>query len=127
MSLVYANSHVAFSGWRKMLFDAIEAVTGIRFTIEQLMAIGERFYNLQRLFNIREGFTRKDDYLPYRVTHEPISNGVTKGSYVSEEELQDMLDQYYMARGWSKEGVPTKMHLKRLGLVEEAEVFGAPI
>jgi len=38
-----------------------------------------------------------------------------------------MLDQYYMARGWSKEGVPTKMHLKRLGLVEEAEVFGAPI
>ncbi|HOA65054.1 MAG TPA: aldehyde ferredoxin oxidoreductase family protein [Coprothermobacter proteolyticus] len=107
--------------------DAIEAVTGIRFTIEQLMAIGERIYNLQRLFNIREGFTRKDDYLPYRVTHEPISNGVTKGSYVSEEELQDMLDQYYMARGWSKEGVPTKMHLKRLGLVEEAEVFGAPI
>jgi len=59
--------------------DAIEAVTGIRFTIEQLMAIGERIYNLQRLFNIREGFTRKDDYLPYRVTHEPISNGVTKG------------------------------------------------
>ena len=109
------------------VLDAVEAVTGSRFTIEQLMALGERVYNLQRLFNIREGFSRKDDYLPHRVTHEPISNGVSKGSYVSEEEFQDMLDQYYMARGWSKEGVPTKMHLKRLGLSKEAEVFGAPI
>lgn len=109
------------------VLDAIEAVTDIRFEIGELMALGERIYNLQRLFNIREGFTRRDDYLPYRATHEPISNGVSKGSYVSEEEFKDMLDQYYMARGWSKEGVPTKMHLKRLGLTKEAEDMGAPV
>jgi len=108
------------------VLDAIEAVTGNRFTLEQLMALGERVYNLQRLFNIREGFTRKDDYLPHRVTHEPISNGVSKGGYVSEEEFQDMLDQYYMVRGWSKEGVPTKMHLKRLGLSKKQRLSEHP-
>jgi len=109
------------------MLEGIEAVTGIKMGVDWIMTIGERIYNLQKLFNVREGFGRKDDYLPYRVTHDPISNGVSKGHYVTEEELQKMLDEYYMARGWSKEGIPTKMHLKRLGLDKESEEFGAPI
>jgi len=109
------------------ILEGVESVTGIKFGAGDLMTIGERIYNLQKLFNVREGFGRKDDYLPYRVTHEPISNGVSKGHYVTEEELQKMLEEYYMIRGWSKEGIPTKMHLKRLGLDEEADEFGAPI
>ena len=109
------------------MLEGIEAVTGIKMGVDWIMTIGERIYNLQKLFNVREGFGRKDDYLPYRVTHDPISNGVSKGHYVTEEELQKMLDEYYMARGWSKEGIPTKMHLKRLGLGKESEEFGAPI
>lgn len=111
----------------KEIQDGIEAVTGVRFGADLLLLAGERIYNLQKLFNVREGFGRKDDYLPYRVTHEPISNGVSKGHYVTEEELQKMLNEYYMVRGWSKEGIPTKMHLTRLGLVKEAEEYGAPV
>ncbi len=111
----------------KEMVYGIRAVTGVDYNIDWLMVIGERIYNLQRLFNVREGFTRKDDYLPYRVTHDPISNGTSKGNYVTEEELQKMLDEYYQARGWSKEGVPTKMHLARVGLYKEAEEYGAPI
>lgn len=111
----------------KEMVDAINAVTGENFGADLLMMIGERIYNLQKLFNVREGFTRKDDNLPYRITHDPISNGVSKGNFVTEEELQKMLDEYYQARGWSKEGIPTKMHLVRLGLIKEADEFGAQV
>jgi aldehyde:ferredoxin oxidoreductase len=107
--------------WVEGMLDGLKAVTGIDYNVSQLMTIGERIYNLDRLINIREGLTRKDDSLPYRVTHEPIKNGVSKGNYVREEELQDMLDEYYLGRGWSKDGIPTKMCLFRLDLENEAD------
>jgi aldehyde:ferredoxin oxidoreductase len=113
--------------WIEGMLDGIRAVTGINFDVGWLMSIGERIYNLDRLFNVREGLTRKDDYLPYRITHDPISNGISKGSYVKEEELQHMLDEYYEVRGWSKDGIPTRMHLFKLGMDKEAEELGAPI
>ena len=113
--------------WIEGLLDGIKAVTGIDYTVGEIMNIGERVYNLDRLINVREGLSRKDDYLPYRVTHEPIKNGVSKGNYVTEEELQRMLDDYYTARGWSKEGIPTKMRLFELGLDKESEDLGAGI
>ncbi len=113
--------------WVEGMLDGVKAVTGIDFDVNWLMTIGERVYNLERLFNIREGLSRKDDSLPYRVTHEPIKNGVSKGNYVTEEELQSMLDEYYEVRGWSREGIPTKMQLFKLGLEKEAEEYGAPI
>ncbi len=113
--------------WIEGLLDGIKAVTGVDYTVSWIMDIGERIYNLDRLINVREGLDRKDDYLPYRVTHEPIKNGVSKGNYVTEKELQRMLDDYYTARGWSKEGIPTKMRLFELGLGKEAENLGAPV
>ncbi len=113
--------------WIEGLLDGVQAVTGENFGVDWLMEIGERIYNLDKLYNVREGLERKDDYLPYRVTHEPISNGVSKGNLVKEEELQNMLDEYYQVRGWSKEGIPTKMKLFELGLEKEAEEFGAPV
>jgi len=113
--------------WLDGMLDGVEAVTGKHFGIDELMLAGERIYNLERLFNAREGLSRKDDYLPYRVTHDPISNGVSKGSFVSEEELQHMLDEYYLVRGWSRNGVPTKMQLIRVGLDREAEKYGDSI
>ena len=107
--------------WIEGMLDGLKAVTGIDYDVNQLMAIGERIYNLDRLINIREGLTRNDDSLPYRVTHEPIKNGVSKGNYVTEEELQDMLDEYYLVRGWSKNGIPTRMCLFKLGLENEID------
>ncbi len=111
--------------WIEGLLDGMRAVTGENFGVDWLMETGERIYNLDKIFNTREGLTRKDDYLPYRVMHNPISNGLSKGHYVKEEELQSMLDEYYLVRGWSKGGVPTKMKLFELGLDKEAEEIGA--
>jgi len=98
-------------------------VTGIEMTPEELELTGERINNLGRLFNIREGFTRKDDHLPPKVMSTPIPDDtVSKGSYITQEELDLMLDDYYATRGWTKEGVPTLEKLKELGLEDLAYI-----
>ena len=92
-------------------------VTGIEMTPEELKRSGERINNVARLFNIREGLGRKDDTLPYKVMHLPIQDeGPSKGAYVTQEELDLLLDDYYMARGWTRDGVPTIEKLKELGM-----------
>jgi len=103
-------------------------VTGIEMTPEELELTGERINNLGRLFNIREGFTRKDDHLPPKVMSTPIPDDtVSKGSYITQEELDLMLDDYYAARGWTKEGVPTLEKLKDLGLEDLAYIVEGKI
>ncbi|MBS7632080.1 aldehyde ferredoxin oxidoreductase family protein, partial [Candidatus Bathyarchaeota archaeon] len=83
-------------------------VTGYEMTPEELRQAGERINNVARLFNIREGLTRKDDTLPWKVMHEPIPDeGPSKGAMVTQEELDLLLDDYYESRGWTGEGVPT--------------------
>ena len=92
-------------------------ITGIEMTPEGLRMAGERIGNLARLFNIREGFTRKDDHLPAKVMSTPIPDDtVSKGSYISKKELNFMLDDYYECRGWTKEGIPTTEKLNEIGL-----------
>ena len=91
-------------------------VTGISMTPEELRKAGERISNLTRLYNLREGLTRADDTLPYRVMHLPIPEGIAKGSLVTKKELDFLLDDYYETRGWTSEGVPTQEKLKELGL-----------
>ena len=91
--------------------------TGIEMSAEELRMTGERISNLGRLFNIREGLTRKDDHLPAKVMSTPIPDDtISKGSYITQKELDFMLDDYYAHRGWTKEGVPTVEKLKELGL-----------
>ena len=97
-------------------------VTGIEMTPEQLRLVGEGINNIARIFNVREGLSRKDDHLPPKVMSTPIPEGVAKGSFVSQEELDFLLDDYYGVRGWSKEGVPTEEKLKELGLSEFIDV-----
>jgi aldehyde:ferredoxin oxidoreductase len=98
-------------------------VTGIEMTPEELELAGERINNLGRLFNIREGFTRKDDHLPPKIMSTPIPDDtVSKGSYITQEELDLMLDDYYATRGWTKEGVPTLEKLQELGLEDLAYI-----
>jgi aldehyde:ferredoxin oxidoreductase len=92
-------------------------VTGYDTTPEDLKRAGERIQNLARLLNIREGLGRKDDNLPYKVMHEPIPDeGPSKGAFVTQAELDLLLDDYYESRGWTREGVPTKEKLKELGM-----------
>ena len=94
----------------------VNAVTGWDMKLEDLEKIGERIVTLERAFNCREGMSRKDDVLPYRVTHEPIPEGAAKGKHFPLEKLEMALNDYYSLRGWDKEGIPTPDTLKKLGL-----------
>jgi len=91
---------------------ALTAVTGIEYSTGELHQVGERIWNLERLYNLREGFTRADDTLPRRLLEEPVPDGPSQGYVVH---LEPMLEEYYRARGWDEEGVPTQDTLKRLG------------
>ena len=92
------------------------AVTGIKLEKNLAMKIGERILNIERLFNIRGGFGKKDDTLPKRFLSEPMPDGPGKGQTV---ELSKMLNEYYELMGWDKEGKPTTKKLKELGLLSE--------
>jgi aldehyde:ferredoxin oxidoreductase len=101
----------------KDLVNLYNAVTGLEMTAEELQKGGERVNNLGRLFNIREGLTRKDDTVPWKVMNVPIPDeGIAKGSFVSQEDLDILLDDYYETRGWNKEGVPTVEKLAEIGM-----------
>jgi aldehyde:ferredoxin oxidoreductase len=99
-------------------------VTGIEMTPLELKKTGERICNLKKIFNIREGWTKKDDCLPPRVMKDPIPFGVAKGSYVTEEEFNFLLNDYYEARGWDDRGIPTKQKLIELELEDLGEDIG---
>lgn len=96
--------------------DMLNGVTGLNFTPEEIVTVGERVNNLARAFNVMAGFTRDDDTLPERLLTEPLKEGGSKGQLISRAELNQMLDEYYAVRGWSVEGVPTKQKLLDLGL-----------
>jgi len=89
-------------------------VTGWNLTSEELLKIGERLFNLKRMYNYRLGITRKDDFLPPRLLTSDRKEGGAKGSL---PHLGKMLGRYYQLRGWSEDGVPTREKLKKLSLV----------
>lgn len=96
--------------------DLVNAAAGTSFTADEIWKAGERLNNIARLYNIGEGFTREDDTFPKRILTEPIKDGNSKGQLISQQDLDLMLDEYYEARGWSKDGVPSKAKLKELGI-----------
>ena len=104
----------------------MEAVTGLAFTAQDVERVGERVNNLARAFNVREGFKRADDTLPERLMTEPLKSGPSKGQLISRKDLETMLDEYYMERGWDlKTGIPTKKKLAELNLGYVAGEVGA--
>jgi aldehyde:ferredoxin oxidoreductase len=97
--------------------EAISALTGWDFTAEELMTVAERAWNLTRLFNVREGFKRRDDTLPERLFTESSTMGPSKDQLVDREAFERMLDEYYEGAGWDlKTGKPLEAKLKDLGI-----------
>ncbi len=94
----------------------LSCVMGEPFTEDELWLAGERIWNLERLFNLREGFRREDDALPARLLSEPMPGGAAKGQVV---ELEQLLADYYKVRQWDERGAPTQEKLDALGLAEE--------
>jgi aldehyde:ferredoxin oxidoreductase len=91
----------------------VQAACGDEFTVENLTLIGERIWNMEKDFNLRAGFTRKDDALPKRLMTEAAKTGPAKGVVSG---LDKMLPIYYQVRGWDEEGRIKPETRKRLGL-----------
>jgi len=94
----------------------LQAILGFTLSEEELLIIGERVNNLKQLFNYGVGVRREDCRLPSRLLEEPISSGPSKGAVITEAEMNRMLDEYFQARGWEVDGMPTHERLSRLGL-----------
>ncbi len=91
----------------------LSCVTGWDMSADDLMKIGERIYNLERLMINAYGFDGKDDILPKRLLTEPLQDGPMKGQVVDPAEFRKMLDEYYKLRGWV-DGKPGEKKLKEL-------------
>ena len=98
----------------QIIGDMVTGATGIPFSASDVEKVGERVNNIARLFNIREGFTRKDDTFPWRLMNEPLKGGASGGQRISQEDLDLMLDEYYESRGWDRNGIPSDAKLKEL-------------
>ncbi len=116
MTTLFENSGPVFrkvmsiKGRPMMWFEKwLTYVTGERFSSGHLQEIGARIFNLERMYNLREGFTARDDTLPPRLLHEPTFKHMRSG-----HPLPQLLPRYYKNRGWDPEGVPTKRTLERL-------------
>ncbi|MCE4618072.1 MAG: aldehyde ferredoxin oxidoreductase family protein [Desulfurococcales archaeon] len=104
----FATDHTDYVG-------VLNAVTGWDMTADELLTAGERIYNIERLFAVREGHGYKDT-LPKRLLEEPLPDGPAKGR-TAKEALEKYLPYYYEIRGW-EDGKPKPETLKRLGLEE---------
>ena len=95
------------------LVPCTAAVRGVPYSVEDFVKVGERTWNIERLFNLEAGLTRADDTLPQRLLKDAHTSGPSAGVVV---DLDAMLPVYYRERGWSEDGVPTREKLAELGL-----------
>lgn len=96
-----------------------EVTFGGDWSSEEVETIGERIFNLQRVFNIMAGFDRKDDQLPQRFHKELLKAGPPKDRAMPAEAMNHALDQYFLLRGWDSQGRPTPDKLRELAIEEE--------
>jgi aldehyde:ferredoxin oxidoreductase len=108
---------------REIYPQFLQAATGHALSFKDLVTVGEKIWNLERIFNVAAGFSRKDDNLPDRC-FEPIKGEASKGAVIKREEFDAMLSEYYTVRGWTLDGVPTRETLARLGLGQYARLMG---
>jgi len=93
--------------------DLFNYIVGENYTTEEILAAGERIWNLERVFNLKAGIDPKEDTLPKRLLEEPVPDGPSKGH---KHRLAELLPKYYEVRGWDEKGIPTAERLKALGL-----------
>jgi len=103
----------------------VNAVTGWRVSVSELMKVGQRRLNLMRVFNAREGLSRKDDALPKKFFKPLVGEGPTAGVSIDPKEFKDALDLYYKLNNWTSEGIPTRANLIDLDLEWAADYLPA--
>ncbi|MFQ5612004.1 MAG: aldehyde ferredoxin oxidoreductase family protein [Anaerolineae bacterium] len=98
------------------LAAALSGVTGLTYSIDDILAVGARAQTLSRLFNLRQGFTADDDKLPRRVM-KAFRSGPLAGIEISQEAFDWAKHRYYELMGWDPvSGVPGRACLKALGI-----------
>lgn len=106
------------------VLEAVCAATGWDFTIDELLRVGERATNLAHVFNVREGFSRKDDVLPDRLFR-PLENGALQGAALDRTEFEQALTELYHVKGWDPlTGRPLPERLDALGIGWAAKLMG---
>ncbi len=103
--------------------EALTVVTGYDYTGEEILKIGDRIWNMERLYLLREGYTAKDDTLPERFFQEPVDVGTGEKRAIPKEEFMEAIKDWYRERGWNENGIPTKEKLNELGLDEYVGKF----
>lgn len=114
----------AFALGPEDIAEGLSAYFGTQCTMEDLLHIGERIVNLERMYNVRHGMDRGDDQLHERFLKEPLTVYVEKDGALTDEvlkeglvvHLDEMLDEYYRQRNWTSKGIPSKEKLTELGL-----------
>ncbi len=98
----------------ELFIQLMNAATGMEKSPDEFQGMGERIWNLERLYNLASGMTAADDTLPARC-FEPVDvRGEMK--QLDEKAFREMVKEYYKLRGWDEEGVPTQERLKKLGV-----------
>lgn len=98
------------------------ACNGTDLSEDEMLAAGERAFNIEKAFNAREGAAREKDIIPERFFTEGLVGGPSNGAVVDREKFDLILNEYYQSRGWDeKTGLPKKETLERLGLQDIAE------
>ncbi len=110
-------NHPNYDEWSRLIY----LNTGLEMSPLDIWNAADRGYNLERLFNIREGQTRKDDWLSDRYYDEPTTRGtpIARGKTIDREKFTKMIDEYYEHHGWDENGVPRPETLKKLGIDKE--------
>ena len=105
-----------FNDYYEEAAEVLRNVTGWDYTANDIKRAGERIHNLKKLFNIREGWSTGDDWLPGRLLSEALPTGVGAGVRLSADELRQMIHSYYQARGWDDHGLIPESKLAELNL-----------
>ena len=92
------------------LLDSVFYLTGIRFSLKDLLEIGERIFTIKRVFNTKCGIAKKDDRIPPRLKF-ALEKGVTKDKVLT---IDKMLEEYYKFRDWDENGIPKVNKLREL-------------
>ena len=104
-----------------MSAEAHTALTGIEADPEWWAKVGDRIYNVERAFNCREGIRKDDDLRIPKKFQNPMESGPLEGKSLTREIAETLMLDYYRARGWDEEGVPTRAKLESVELDDVAD------
>ena len=107
----FNSPHFVDYEWMRKL---IHAASGWKYSKRDIENVGKRVIDIERMFNNREGISRKDDTLPKRYFDEPSKLRIAKGHHIDRREFDQALTRYYKLRGWTEDGIVKQERVREL-------------